>query len=175
VKVAPSIKTKYDGGKDRSRAKHGGVYMTSKKFFLKAPVLLALGAALVFGACDTNAPPPTPLTPAVLYGRWFYDGQTYKRTAVISANRFRLHNYIGSDSYLEVAIDSWKEAFNAGTDNATYPAGYKITGKITAVKGFSGSVGATYTKDLYLSNDRKAWHTDTAANIIYIGPLPKGD
>jgi hypothetical protein len=117
---------------------------------LKAPVLLALGAALVFGACDTNAPPPSPLTPAVLYGRWFGDDTSAAnnyRTAVISAYRFRLDASNGD--HLEVAINSWKEAVNAGTDNATYPAGYTITGKVTAQQNFNETVGDPYTKPFY--------------------------
>jgi hypothetical protein len=152
--------------------------MTSKKFFLKAPVLLALGAALVFGACDTNAAPAH----AVLYGTLFYDDTSATnddRTAVISANRYRMDiiNGTGKGWYVEAAIDLWEEAVNTGTDKETYPAGYKITGTVKAVKGFTNSVGDSYTKDLYLRNDRKAWHTETATDIIYIRwpwPLPKG-
>jgi hypothetical protein len=41
----------------RARGARGGVYMISKWFISKAPVLLALGAALIFGACpDVTVP-----------------------------------------------------------------------------------------------------------------------
>jgi hypothetical protein len=115
---------------------------------LKAPVLLTLGAALVFGACDTNAA----LDHAVLYGTWFYDGETFDRTAVISANRYRLDtiNGTGNVNYLEVAIDSWEEAVNDDADKETYPAGYTITGTVTAQQGFdSYPVGSSYTITFY--------------------------
>jgi hypothetical protein len=144
--------------------------MTSKKFILKALVLLALGAALIFGACETEADTDVPLTPAVLYGRWLYDDMSeYNHnhsTFVISANRLR-HEFIETynngngtytKGYYEQTINSWEEAVNTGASKGTYPAGYAITGTVTAASvSASKLVGVIITDTFYLSNDRNAF------------------
>jgi hypothetical protein len=96
------------------------------------------------------------VTPADLYGRWL--GPVDNFTFVISANRLRF-DYPGEDNkggYEEVTINSWEAAVNTDTSKGTYPAGYTITGKVTAASS-GESVGSTFTETFYLSNDRNAF------------------
>ncbi|MDR2314506.1 MAG: Ig-like domain-containing protein [Spirochaetaceae bacterium] len=99
--------------------------------------------------------------PSALYGEWFWDGSSYDITDVISAVRFRRDDTDGD--YHEIALTLWEAAANTDSGSKTdYPAGYRVSGTMTANKAYILTDNLTF----FLSDSLQSYRYKTDSKSI---------
>ena len=113
--------------------------------------IIALVAIIGFSMSACKDPEPDPDTvPSAWQGTWNGNGGVSGQTITFTGTTVKWEG--GGDSFTAGTLVFTAET-NAGTNNGTYPNGYRITGKITAITGDGRdySVGENLSVGLYIN------------------------